>query len=166
MFHWLIGSKCRFKRQQQQLSTIQLVSPPPLSEFEDKLFHWLIGVKCQNLRYLNLSLYFNLLCHFQIHSCSLSSTSCYCLATTFSSLTAAVISLPLQFPFAIFVIPTPLVYSHTTFLSAHPSPYFASQLFPPLHFANAVVKLLFPSMFFTLCLLTTQIRSLPPSHKL
>ena len=51
-------------------------------------------------------------------------------------------------------------------LSAYPSPYFASQLFPLLHFANAVVKLLFPSTFFTLCLLTTQIKSLPPSHKL
>ena len=43
--HWLIGSKCRFKRQ-QQLSTTQLASPP-LFEFEDKLFHWLIGVKCK-----------------------------------------------------------------------------------------------------------------------
>ena len=46
--------------------------------------------------------------------------------------------------FAIFVIPIPL-------LSAHPSSYFASQLFPQLHFTNVVVKLLFPSTFFYLC---------------
>ena len=36
-------------------------------------------------------------------------------------------------------------------LSAHPSFYFASQLFPQLHFANVVVKLLLPSTFFSLC---------------
>ena len=47
-------------------------------------------------------------------------------------------------PFAIFVYSIP-------FLSAHPSFYFASQLFPQLHFANAVVKLLFPSTFSPLC---------------
>ena len=96
----------------------RLVSPPPLSEFEDKLFHWLIGVKCQNLRYLILSLYFNLLCHFQIHSCSLSSTSCYCLATR-SYRSVCMFSL---LSFSTYMHPTfyskrhqQIVYSYTTF---------------------------------------------------
>ena len=70
--HWLIGSKCRFNDNNN--STTQLASPP-LFEFEDKLFHWLIGVKCQNLCYLNLSFYFNLLSHFQL-LCSLPSHCC------------------------------------------------------------------------------------------
>ena len=43
-----------------------------------------------------------------------------------------------------------IVYSYTTLISTPVT-------FPLLHFANAVVKLLFPSTFFTLCLLTTQI---------
>ena len=166
MFHWLIGSKCRLKRQQQQFSTTQLstqlVSPPPLSEFEDKLFHWLIGVKCQNLRYLNLSLYFNLLCHFQIHH------ALYHLPVVIASPLHSHHSVQLlfhthhfhsNFPVPFLLFPTPLVYSYTTLIS---TPF----IFPLLHFANAVVKLLFPSMFFTLCPLTTQIKSLPPSHKL
>ena len=126
-------------------------------------------VKCQNLRYLILSLYFNLLCHFQIHSRSLSSTSCYCLAThSYRSVCMSSHSSPFQLtctpPFAPNV--TNKLFTPIPLLSAHPSLYFASQLFPLLHFANAVVKLLFPSTFFTLCLLTTQIKSLPLSHKL
>ena len=100
--------------------------------------------------------------------CSLSSTCCYCLATRSHH------SVQLLSPFIPFHSS-----QHTTFaptcqqnrsnsarfcaislrhfvysiplLSAHPSFYFASQLFPQLHFANVVVKLLFPSTFFSLC---------------
>ena len=122
-------------------------------------------VKCQNLCYLNLSFYFNHLCHFL---CSLPSTCCYCLATPLPSCSAAVIlSTPFHSSQHTTFAPTRqqnrcnsarfcaishrhFVYS-ITLLSAHPSFYFASQLFPQLHFVNAVVKLLFPSTFFSLC---------------
>ena len=57
-----------------------------------------------------------------------------------------------QFPFAILLFPNHL-------LSAHPS----STL--PHNFSHKH-KIVFPSTFFSLCLLTTQIKSLPPSHKM
>ena len=97
--------------------------------------------------------------------CSLSSTCCYCLATTLPSRSADVISLtPLSLQlvnkiapfgaisFAILLFPTPL-------LSAHPSSIL------PHNFSHNH-KIVFPSTFFSLCLLTTQIKSLPPSHKM
>ena len=100
--------------------------------------------------------------------CSLSSTCCYRLATrSHHSVQLLLLSTPLHSSQHTIFAPTcqqnrcnsarfctiPLrrfVYS-IPLLSAHPSFYFASQLFPQLHFANVVVKLLFPSTFFSLC---------------
>ena len=115
-----------------------------------------------------LSFYFNHLSHFEL-LCSLAFHCCYCLATTLPSFSAIVIShtplslptsqqnCPISVPFCAISYATCLLLHH--FLSAHPSLYFAAQQIPK-H------KIVFPSTFFTLCLLTTQIKSLPPSHKL
>ena len=95
-------------------------------------------------------------------------SSCYCLATPPPPFNAAVISLhsfsqltthyfrsnlstkSMRFRSVLCNFLRHFVYS-IPLLSAHPSFYFASQLFPQLHFANVVVKLLFPSTFFSLC---------------
>ena len=128
-------------------------------------------VKCQNLCHLNLplchlilSFYFKLSAIFN-PLCSLASHCCLCLATPLPSCNATVISVSKHTPHSHSNLPTkslqiaPFSTSshftcllHTTFLSAHPSFHFALQLFP--------------STFFTLCLLITQIKTLPPSLKL
>ena len=155
------------------IQTTTTTQPPQLNssrfltfKFEDKLLHWLIGVKCQNLRYLNLSLYFNLLMPFNVmlsiiylsllprHSLS-SFTATVISLHSFSQLTTHHFRSNLstkskQFCSVLCNVLRHFVYS-IPLLSAHPSFYFASQLFPQLHFANVVVKLLFPSTFFSLC---------------
>ena len=56
-------------------------------------------------------------------------------------------------------LPTPLVYSYTT--------SYQHTLRPTLpHNFSHKHKIVFPSTFFTLCLLITQVETLPPSHKM
>ena len=96
-------------------------------------FRPIATVKCQNLCYLNLSFYFNHLCHFL---CSLPSTCCYCLATPLPSFSAAVISL----------------HSSCTPLLPSTSP---TKLFTPHHFYQHTLHLLclstFPTTAFCKC---------------
>ena len=133
------------------------------------VFPW---VKCQNLSYLNLSFYFNHLCHFK------SIRALYHLTVVIVSplhFHHSVQMLSHSFSFSLTHTPLPTstcqqnrcdsarfcaislrhLFTPIPFLSAHPSLYFASQLFPQLHFANAVVKLLFSLDVF---------HSLPPNH--
>ena len=155
-----------------QLSTTQLVFAPSTFKFEDKLFHWLIGVKCQNLCHLNLpfvsfnlSFYFKLLTIFKANLnllCSLPSSCCYCIATTRPSFSANVISLlststsTCQQNRSIWRdFLCHFHCSHSTCLLPHH--ILISTPFSHFHF---------PSTFSTVCLLTTQIKTLPPSHKL
>ena len=115
-------------------------------------------VKCQNLRYLNLSLYFNLLCHFQVHH------ALYHLPVVIASPLYSHHSVCMLFH--THHIPSKVVNKIAPFVQ-FPSPF---SLFPLHLFSTTPLSyqhtLLFPSTFFTLCLLTTQIKMLPPSHKL
>ena len=146
--------------------------PLPLFEFEDKLFHWLIGVKCQNLCRLNLSFYFNHLCHFKLTRAfyhltvvKVAPLHSHHSVQSFISVPKHTHPLSLQLPTksmrfctVLCNLPSTFCLLHTTFISTHTT-------FPQLHFANAVVKLLFPSTFSPLCHSNHTNYIAAPSHK-
>ena len=93
-------------------------------------------------------------------SCSLSSPCCYCLATTFPSLSAAVIPhtpLSLQFPFAIFVIP------HSTCLLLYHS-YQHTLRFPTTAFAKCSSGKHLQNASCKIIVSLDVFHSLPPNH--
>ena len=111
-------------------------------------------VKCQNLCYLNLSFYFNLLRHFK--SIMLSIIFLLLLPRRYTS-----------------IIQCNCYFTHTTFTpTCQHSPchfcYSQPTCLLPHHIliSTPFSHFHFPSTFFTLCLLITQVKTLPPSHKL